>query len=373
MKVLIETDAVGGVWTFSLTLARGLLAAGHAVDLAVVGPSYEAHRAAAVPAGVAVHHWAGPLEWEPGALSDPETGEDDDCAIWLAELAVQCGADVVQACSYRHGAADALRDAGVPLILTAHSDVVTWWRSVLGSDPPPEYDAYRRTVARALSRTETLVAPTAAYARQLADAYPQSGRAASDFDVVHNGVEPSPINDPPERSGVVTLGRLHDAGKNITVLKQAAEQLGSRLTLVGPASPDDRAAMTAARWTGALDPAAVGRELDRATIYAGPSLYEPFGLAPLEAAARGCALVLADLPTFREVWADAARYVDPADPDAWADALTTLADDPTLHREAGEQARRRAARYTADATVAAYLGLYHANVAVGVSTAGATA
>ena len=171
--VLIETDAVGGVWSFSMTLARGLRAAGHGVELAVVGPSFDPRRAAAVPPGVA----GAPLD---GASSSGSRGRCPAAAAatgapaWLAELAVRRGADVVQACSYRHAAAGMLDDAGVPLVLTAHSDVVTWWRSVLDAEPPAEYDPYRRTVERALTgHPDDLVAPTAAYAQvSSSEAYP---------------------------------------------------------------------------------------------------------------------------------------------------------------------------------------------------------
>ena len=56
MHVLMTTDAVGGVWTYSLTLARALGARGVGVTLAVVGPEpsaaqvAEVHRRRAAPA-----------------------------------------------------------------------------------------------------------------------------------------------------------------------------------------------------------------------------------------------------------------------------------------------------------------------------------
>ena len=193
--------------------------------------------------------------------------------------------------------------------------------------------------------------------------------------VIPNGIvlPPRPDADA-QRRGVVTVGRLHDPGKNTAILKRAAEQLGDRLTLVGPANADDQAGMPEARWTGELDSAAVVRELQQAIVYAAPSLYEPFGLAPLEAAARGCALVLADLPTLREVWADAAWYVDPTDPDDWAEALGHLIKSPHLALEQSERARQRAGRYTADAMVRGYLRLYrHLAYAPAVAALGAEA
>ena len=49
----------------------------------------------------------------------------------------------------------------------------------------------------------------------------------------------------------------------------------------------------------------------RAAIYALPARYEPFGLSALEAALSGCALVLGDIPSLREIWGDAALFVPP--------------------------------------------------------------
>jgi len=69
-----------------------------------------------------------------------------------------------------------------------------------------------------------------------------------------------------------------------------------------------------------------------------PSVYEGFGLPILEAMARGKPVIAADTPVFREVAGDAAWFVNPADPAAWAEAVLTLVRDPARAgrlREAG--------------------------------------
>jgi glycosyltransferase involved in cell wall biosynthesis len=71
-------------------------------------------------------------------------------------------------------------------------------------------------------------------------------------------------------------------------------------------------------------------------------LYEPFGLAVLEAAQLGTPLVLADNATFRELWADAAVFVDPHDPDAWATTLAALLASPKDRKCLGARAQMRA-------------------------------
>jgi glycosyltransferase involved in cell wall biosynthesis len=96
----------------------------------------------------------------------------------------------------------------------------------------------------------------------------------------------------------------------------------------------------------------------RASIYALPARYEPFGLSALEAALHGCALVLGDVPSLREVWGDAAEYVSPDDHDALAHTISSLCADAPRRRALEERAREREALYPPERTAASYLALY---------------
>ena len=65
-----------------------------------------------------------------------------------------------------------------------------------------------------------------------------------------------------------------------------------------------------------------------ATVFVYPSLYEGFGIPPLEAMACGTPVCLSSIPVFREIYGqEAAYYADPFDPDAIAEALLHLLDD----------------------------------------------
>ena len=86
--------------------------------------------------------------------------------------------------------------------------------------------------------------------------------------------------------------------------------------------------------------------------------YEPFGLSIVEAALAGCALVIGDIPTLREIWGDTAMYVRPGDPDALAHALQTLIDDPVRRHELSTASRGRALALTPARMAEAYRGLY---------------
>jgi glycosyltransferase involved in cell wall biosynthesis len=96
----------------------------------------------------------------------------------------------------------------------------------------------------------------------------------------------------------------------------------------------------------------------RASIYALPAKYEPFGLSALEAAASGCALVLGNIPSLREIWGDAAVYVPPNQPDMLASTLRSLIANPERLRDCAQAARERAREYTQERMTRGYLELY---------------
>src|SRR5207244_3630962 len=95
-----------------------------------------------------------------------------------------------------------------------------------------------------------------------------------------------------------------------------------------------------------------------AAIYALPARYEPFGLSALEAALAGCALVLGDIPSLRELWDGAARFVPPDDAGALREALRELICDPQLRAGLGIKARRAAEQYTPRKMAGEYLKVY---------------
>jgi glycosyltransferase involved in cell wall biosynthesis len=78
----------------------------------------------------------------------------------------------------------------------------------------------------------------------------------------------------------------------------------------------------------------------------------------LEAALSGCALVLGDIPSLREVWGEAAVYVRPDDERALARAVTALVHDDAGREARGVAAREHARRYDAAALGLAYARLY---------------
>jgi len=98
-----------------------------------------------------------------------------------------------------------------------------------------------------------------------------------------------------------------------------------------------------------------------AAVFVYPSLYEGFGLPPLEALACGTPVVTSSTSSLPEAVGDAALLVDPRDPAALAGALRAALEDEPLRdrlRRAGfQQASRFTWRRTAEQTLAVYHGL----------------
>jgi glycosyltransferase involved in cell wall biosynthesis len=102
-----------------------------------------------------------------------------------------------------------------------------------------------------------------------------------------------------------------------------------------------------------------------AALFVYPSLYEGFGLPPLEAMACGTPVVAADRTALPEVLGHAAVLADPEDVGEFSEALLALLDHPERRRELREEGIRRAERFTWEATARATLEAYKRFAATG--------
>ena len=151
----MTADAVGGVWTYALELARVLGVHGTEVALAVMGPPPSAAQraeAARLP-NVALYDGGYALEW----MDDP-WDEVDRAGRWLLDLANRCSPDVVHLNGYAHAALP----WPCPVLVAAHSCVFSWWSAVYGQTAPEKYGEYRRRVRAGLMAADLVGAPTAA-------------------------------------------------------------------------------------------------------------------------------------------------------------------------------------------------------------------
>ncbi len=144
---------------------------------------------------------------------------------------------------------------------------------------------------------------------------------------------------------------------------------GVRLVMAGPWSAvrERRLRGLAARvgaegrveWLGVLTPARLAAVRSGALAALVPSRKEGFGLPVLEAMAAGVPVLASDTPALREVGGEAATYLPPGDPAAWAAAISALAEEGAPEREARARGgRERAASFTWERTAEGLLAAY---------------
>lgn len=348
--VLMTADTVGGVWTYALELARGLAAEGVTTTLATMGELLapdQRSEAARIP-GLQVEESAFRLEWMDDPWRDVTLAGE-----WLLSIEERERPDVVHVNGYAHGALP----WRAPRVVVAHSCVVSWWWSVFAERPPEVYDTYRAEVVRGVRAADAIVAPT----RAMLQALRRCHRIARQGTVIPNGVDVARFAPGSKEPFVLAAGRLWDPAKNLAALDAAAARLPWPVYVAGSGRAVD--AEGATRALGRLPHATLRHWMSRAAVYALPARYEPFGLSILEAAVSGCALVLGDIPSLREVWGDAAVFVAPDDVAALVDAIERLAAEPATRSQLAAAARSRGAEFTAERQARAYLDLYRHVVA----------
>jgi glycogen(starch) synthase len=347
--LLMTADAIGGVWTYALDLATALAPLGVRTTLVVIGPrpSPEQRRRAQAIEGLELIETDLPLDWTAG-----DAGEVLASGAAVGRLARKRSPDIVQLNSPALAAGGAFT---VPTVGVCHSCLATWWSAVKGGVMPDDFRWRTDLTARGLANCDWLAAPSGAFASQVAATY-----GMKTPHVVHNG-RPSRIASGRREPIAITSGRLWDEGKNVVVLDAAALMCRTPIYAAGPVSgpsAGDRIELAAVQALGALGADLLDSWLGRASVYVSCALYEPFGLGVLEAAQAGCALVLSDIPTFRELWDGAAVFVDPRSPEAFALHVDSLIETPLEADRLGGKARARAARYSAAAMAGEMLALY---------------
>ncbi len=349
MKLLLTADAVGGVWQYATDLARALQGHGVEVLITLLGPPPSASQREAAR-DLRLVETGLPLDW---LAETPE--EVKAAAEALAALASAAHVDLVQLNAPALAAGARFE---VPVVAVSHSCLRTWWEAVM-EGPLPDDFAWRAALhGEGLQAAALLVTGTAAFAEATRRAY----RLPVAPHVVYNGRAPLALPEIAPHDFAFTAGRLWDGGKNLATLDRAAAALPIPLYAAGQTiGPNgDEVRLDHARPLGALGEQELARWLAARPVFVSAALYEPFGLAVLEAAAAGCPLVLSDIPTFRELWDGAATFVDPLDHTGFAAAISGIAGDELAHAEWGRKAAERASAYNVQSLAAGMLAVYRA-------------
>jgi glycogen(starch) synthase len=353
MRVLITTDTIGGIWTFTRELATGLLEAGCAIVFVSFGASPNGQQ----------QQWACnmqrrrrsqfhfiannlPLEW----MQANESAYTQS-ARSLQHSMEKFQVDVVHCNQFCFGALPTDR----PKVITAHSDVLSWAVSCRADelDDSDWLRRYRSLVQNGLAGAQALIAPT----RWMSEALRESFDLPEDRRVIANGRS---ILAAPHKLGklqAITAGRFWNEAKNFGLLREVSPPIP--LLTAGEISCDGASAPSVLGTVRGLGPLP---EDDRLTmfreseLYICSSRYKPFGLAPLEAALCGCAVLANDIPSLREVWQDGALYFN--DAASLSELLRKLHGDRSLLEAAKARSSVRAQIYNRGKMTSSYLALF---------------
>lgn len=354
MRVLITTDTVGGVWTFTQELAGQMLSRGWSIHLVSLGrtPSQVQRRWFEETA----YQWIGRFSW--AALDVPLEWMEDNDRAWsraapsLIRMAQEFGAELLHSNQFCFGALP----IGIPRIVTAHSDVLSWARACRQAplENSPWLRRYLQLVRDGLSQAHALVAPTNWMADSLVHDYSLAVRPM----VIPNGRTLSQVpHGLPRKLQAITAGRLWDEAKNVAMLVHLKSPVP--LLLAGEfdrAPGGGKVALNGVTFLGSLASEELLRFFRETAMYICTSRYEPFGLAPLEAALCGCAVLVNDIPSLREVWQNGALYFH--DADSLAATLNRLCEAPDELAAAQRQSLERARIFSANTMATAYENLF---------------
>ncbi|TGS19218.1 glycosyltransferase [Mesorhizobium sp. M2E.F.Ca.ET.209.01.1.1] len=333
--ILMTTDAVGGVWRYCLDLARELAAGGDSIVLAGLGPEPSPEQAREVGSFATLAWLKCPPDWM--------TRDESDLARLPGELRNLAETYAIDLVHLNAPTQAAGLDLTCPIVAVSHSCVATWLHAVRGQAPAHDWSWQRDRNRAGFDRADVVVAPSRSHAEMLQACY----GAIAGLGVVHNGALPGPR--PGRREPFVfAAARWWDEGKNATSLDAAAALCDWPIRVAGPlAGPDgQRARFDNCVSFGPLDHGKVRRLMRQSGIFVSSSIYEPFGLAALEAALSATPLVLADIATYREIWDGAAMFFNARDPHALADCIGSLSRDESLRRKLGRRAARRARQFS---------------------------
>lgn len=276
----------------------------------------------------------------------------DRAGDWLVGIASEFQPDIVHLNGYCHAALP----WPAPVLIVAHSCVISWWFAVKNEPLPSRFQAYRERVAVGLSAADFVIAPTKAMLDSLVENYSVFPRGR----VISNARDARLFSPGQKLPRVFAAGRIWDEAKNIAALEAAAPLVRWPVEVAGNCNHPNgaRTQMANIRCLGILSPERIAEHLAASAIFASAARYEPFGLSALEAGLSGCALVLGDIPSLREVWGNAALFVAPDDHAALADALNDLIENEMLRAELSRRARMRALEFSPQKMAEAYLAAY---------------
>lgn len=266
-----------------------------------------------------------------------------------------------------------------PTVITAHD--ASWVRHPQ-AHPAARVRGMNRLFPRSLAQAQRVIVDSDFVAREMVELF---GVAPDKLRTVHLGVSPAFRPHAPAETAalcarwgltpgryVLAVGTL-EPRKNLKLLLEAYRRLPADWTLRHPlvvagrtgwAHADVDKGLQALEQSGRLRLLGHVAEAELPALYAAsglfvyPSIYEGFGLPPLEAMASGVPVIVADRASLPEVVGEAGLRIHPDDADALAEHMQQVLGDGALHQRMAAAGLAQAAGFTWQRCAAQTLDVY---------------
>ena len=148
---------------------------------------------------------------------------------------------------------------------------------------------------------------------------------------------------------VTSLDPRKNLARLVYAYKMAGIETEVQLALAGKSDPVFNMELTGeilAHSAGYVPDDELSSLYENAALFVYPSLYEGFGIPPLEAMSLGCPVILSDIPVFREIFGDAAHYVDPLDTGSIRDGILQVLNNEAYRTELIRRGHERVKLYS---------------------------
>jgi glycogen(starch) synthase len=368
LHVLITTDTLSGVWSYTRELVTGLVAEGIRVTLVSFGEI-------PVPSQTKWMENLKGLEYRPTAfgldwMQEAEQDYKDSCT-YLAALVKERNPDLLH---FNHPCYGSL-NVKTHRVVVAHGDLINWWKAVHGREPKETQwlRRYCQRISEGLVEADAIVAPSVWMMDSLRDTYIVS-RSISSLSkrsaVAYHGRNPVMFNPYGKKDGsALALGRAFDPASQLGLLTQHNHSVPISIVASAASTPmphlpirtdvkfaDEK---TAISMKGQQTEDQMRALYSRSSIYVATARYDPFGTAGIEAALSRCAILANDTPLFREMWGESAVFFRTNSASSLASEIRRLSEDRELRRSYANRAFHRAHEcFTSKRMVDQYVALY---------------
>lgn len=240
--------------------------------------------------------------------------------------------------------------------------------------PPARVQYFNRYLTRSIKAADHIITPSNAIREEVIEHFSIDEDRIT---AVHLGVDIVEHKNfvdtkPPPQPYLLVVGAI-EPRKNIGLVIEAFGKLPQRIKSewkivhAGPTGwrndelrPEIQRLQEQGAWVelGVVSPVELSDLYRNAGFLAYPSIYEGFGLPPLEAMARGCPAIVSDLPVFREVCGDAVSYCAVNDAEHLASQMELLMDSPRHRAELVAKAELHWSKYRWAETAKQTLEIY---------------